>query len=81
MKYMGDSNWWNERFKVRELKIIYHKKCLEEDIKYFPRKGNIFYIAIIKGSSIKLECLRIQRPIDCVIKRMIYHEYVKGENR
>lgn len=49
MKYMGDSNWWNERFKIRELKIMYHEKCLEEDIKYFPRKGNILDIACGDG--------------------------------
>ena len=31
MNYMGDSHWWNERFKLRSLNIMNHEKCLEED--------------------------------------------------
>lgn len=26
MKYMCDSNWWNQRFKVRELKAMMNEK-------------------------------------------------------
>ena len=45
MKYMGDSNWWNARFKNRELNVMAHEKCLEDDILYFPKKGQILDIA------------------------------------
>ena len=46
---MGDSNWWNERFKVRKLNIMDHEKILEEDVKYFPKKGKILDIACGDG--------------------------------
>lgn len=49
MKYMGDSNWWNQRFKVRELNIMKHEKCLEEDITYLPKKGKVLDIACGDG--------------------------------
>lgn len=49
MKYMGDSHWWNKRFKDRELNIMSHEKCLEEDIKYFPKKGKILDVACGDG--------------------------------
>lgn len=49
MKYMGDSEWWNERFKDRGLKIMIHEKRLEEDIIYFPKKGKILDIACGDG--------------------------------
>ena len=49
MKYMGDSNWWNARFKSRELNIMIHEKCLEDDIKYFPKKGKILDVACGDG--------------------------------
>lgn len=45
MKYMGDSDWWNVRFKNRELNIMMHEKCLEDDIRYFSKKGQILDIA------------------------------------
>lgn len=45
MKYMGDKNWWNERFKMRKLNIMNHEKLLEEDIKYFPSEGKILDVA------------------------------------
>lgn len=32
MEYMGNSQWWNDRFKARELNIMKHEKILEEDI-------------------------------------------------
>ncbi|GAB6150177.1 MULTISPECIES: class I SAM-dependent methyltransferase [Clostridium] len=49
MKYMGDSNWWDERFKVRKLNIMDHEKILEEDILYFPKKGKILDLACGDG--------------------------------
>ncbi|MGL4912044.1 MAG: class I SAM-dependent methyltransferase [Romboutsia sp.] len=49
MKYMGDSEWWNERFKVRELNLMLHEKCLEDDIKFFCRAGKILDIACGDG--------------------------------
>lgn len=49
MQYMGDSKWWNERFKIRELNIIKHEISLEEDIVYFPSSGKILDIACGDG--------------------------------
>lgn len=49
MKYMGDSHWWNERFKIRKLNIMDHEKYLEEDIKCFPREGKILDVACGDG--------------------------------
>lgn len=49
MQYMGDSNWWDERFKGRELNIMKHEKCLEDDIRYFPKRGKILDIACGDG--------------------------------
>lgn len=45
MKYMGDKDWWNKRFRNRELNIMKHEKLLEEDIKYFPLEGNVLDVA------------------------------------
>ncbi len=36
MRYMGDRDWWNKRFKVRKLNIMKHEKSLEEDVVNFP---------------------------------------------
>ncbi|MGN0350912.1 MAG: class I SAM-dependent methyltransferase [Roseburia sp.] len=49
MEYMGDSHWWNERFKIRKLTIMQHEKCLEEDMKYFSPTGNVLDIACGDG--------------------------------
>lgn len=49
MQYMGDCQWWNEKFKARELNLMRYDKCLEEDIKYFPREGKILDIACGDG--------------------------------
>ena len=49
MKYMGDSHWWDERFKLRELSIMKHEKCLEDDIRYFPSEGKILDVACGDG--------------------------------
>lgn len=46
---MGDRDWWNHRFKVRELKIMGHEKCLEEDIKYFSKGRRILDVACGDG--------------------------------
>ena len=34
MNYMGDSDWWNARFKKRKLNRMIHEKCLVDDIRY-----------------------------------------------
>lgn len=49
MNYMGDSVWWNERFKNRKRSIMSHEKCLEEDICYFHPRGRILDIACGDG--------------------------------
>lgn len=49
MNYMGDSDWWNARFKARALSIIAHEKCLEDDIIYFPKKGKILDVGCGDG--------------------------------
>jgi len=49
MKYMGDSDWWNARFRDRELNIMGHEKSLEDDIGFFPKKGPILDIACGDG--------------------------------
>lgn len=49
MKYMGDSDWWNTRFKDRKLNIMMHEKRLEDDLIYFPTKGKILDIACGDG--------------------------------
>lgn len=49
MKYMGDSEWWNNRFKTRELKVMRHEKILEDDISCFPKRGKILDIACGDG--------------------------------
>ena len=49
MKYMGDSKWWDKRFEVRELNIMPHEKCLEDDMKFFSKSGKILDIACGDG--------------------------------
>ncbi len=49
MKYMGDYQWWNNKFKERELNLMKHEESLEEDINYFPREGKILDIACGDG--------------------------------
>ncbi|HBI6898939.1 TPA: class I SAM-dependent methyltransferase [Clostridium perfringens] len=49
MNYMGDSHWWNERFKLRSLNIMNHEKCLEEDIKYLPKIETVLDVACDDG--------------------------------
>lgn len=49
MNYMGDSTWWNERFKSRALEVMDHEQCLEEDLRYFPSKGKILDVACGDG--------------------------------
>lgn len=45
MNYMGNSAWWNERFKSRTLNIMEHDRRLEEDIVLFQSKRTILDIA------------------------------------
>lgn len=49
MKYMGDTSWWNERFKERELNLMLHEKYLEEDIRFFDKGCKILDIACGDG--------------------------------
>lgn len=49
MRYMGDTNWWDERFKVRDLKRMTHEKCLEEDISHLVQRGNVLDVACGDG--------------------------------
>ncbi len=49
MRYMGDRDWWNKRFKVRKLNIMKHEKSLEEDIIYFPKNGRMLDVACGDG--------------------------------
>ena len=49
MEYMGDSEWWNNRFKARKLKSMSQEKILEDDIKYFPKEGKVLDLACGDG--------------------------------
>lgn len=50
MNYMGNSTWWNERFRNRELRIMQNEKYLEEDVaKIFPKEGKVLDIACGDG--------------------------------
>mgnify|MGYP001030743615 CR=1 FL=1 len=49
MNYMGDSAWWNERFKHREQKLLAYEKCLEDDIPFFRSKKTVLDIACGDG--------------------------------
>lgn len=49
MEYMGNSQWWNDRFKARELNIMKHEKILEEDIQCFPKRGKVLDLACGDG--------------------------------
>ena len=49
MQYMGDSDWWNARFKERKLHIMMHERRLEQDLVYFPVRGKILDLACGDG--------------------------------
>lgn len=49
MIYMGDADWWDNRFDARGEKLMVHDPKLEEDMKYFPVKGNVLDIACGDG--------------------------------
>lgn len=49
MQYMGNSDWWNNRFKRRELKSMAHEKSLEEDIGYLRESAEILDVACGDG--------------------------------
>ena len=49
MIYMGDADWWDNRFDARGTKLMMHDAKLEEDMKYFPVKGNVLDIACGDG--------------------------------
>ena len=46
---MGDSEWWNRRFRTRNLNLMCHEKCLEEDMSYFPVNGKVLDLACGDG--------------------------------
>lgn len=47
MKYMGDSEWWNKRFKTRELNVMLNEKCLEEDIKFSINMAKYWMLLVV----------------------------------
>ena len=49
MEYMGNSSWWNERFKNRTLDRMTHENLLEKDIKYFKSQGKLLDLACGDG--------------------------------
>ena len=46
---MGDADWWNKRFKNRELQLMHHEMQLEEDMDYFSRKVRVLDVACGDG--------------------------------
>lgn len=49
MKYMGNADWWNKRFKDRTRVVMNPEKKLENDISFFPAKGKILDVACGDG--------------------------------
>ena len=49
MEYMGNSTWWNERFKSQTLDRMAHEQRLEKDIKYFKIQGKLLDLACGDG--------------------------------
>lgn len=45
MNYMGNANWWNNRFQSRSLNLMKHEKTLEEDLQFFQGRKTILDIA------------------------------------
>lgn len=45
MNYMGNANWWNNRFQSRSLNLMKHEKTLEEDLQFFQGRKIILDIA------------------------------------
>lgn len=89
MEYMGDRDWWNQRFKVRELKIMVHEKCLEEDIKYFAKGGRILDVACGDGRN-SVYLVRLGYKVTAIdfceeaLKRLNYfmdHESIKIDTK
>lgn len=83
MKYMGDSTWWNERFKSRNLNLMKHEKYLEKDIGYFTDKNKILDVACGDGrNAIYLACMKHQ--VSCLdfseeaLKRLNYFAGKEG---
>ncbi|MBO4458389.1 MAG: methyltransferase domain-containing protein [Butyrivibrio sp.] len=49
MIYMGDANWWNNRFSARSDKLMAHDSKLEADMAVFPNHGTALDIACGDG--------------------------------
>ena len=49
MEYMGNSTWWNQRFAGRDLALMPHEQCLENDLHYFTDKNKILDLACGDG--------------------------------
>ena len=77
MNYMGDSLWWNNRFKSRDLCVMKWEKRLEKDIHFFRSKRKILDVACGDGrnaiylSKLGFEVFAIDFSIEA-IKRLKY---------
>lgn len=49
MEYMGNSAWWNERFKSRKLEILQHEWRLELDAEHFKGMNRVLDLACGDG--------------------------------
>ena len=81
MNYMGNANWWNNRFQNRNL--MKHEKTLEEDLQFFQGRKTILDIASGDGrNAIYLTKLGFEvEAIDFsseALKRLSY--FTNGEN-
>lgn len=45
MNYMGNADWWNNRFQNRSLNLMKHEKTLEDDLQFFQGRKTILDIA------------------------------------
>lgn len=46
---MGDSSWWDKRFKSRALQLMHHEMQMEEDLDYFLPKVKVLDVACGDG--------------------------------
>ena len=49
MEYMGDAQWWNNRFMNRSLDLMSHEKKLEDDLDRFKSHGKVLDVACGDG--------------------------------